>query len=442
MGNSSPYTSPQIPLKEGTTLVEIEIASLDDASAVSGMKPEGYTPLVLVPQDTFSFMRRIPAGFNAIVTAFDADKGVYAPGFYCMPPWMRVSYLVSKQLTVFDTPVKDCKTADNVTVNIDVLIVFEITDATKFVYNLGPDKLDGLMRAAQEEALRGMASSVTHDKVFELQGMDTASLVEEMNQKFDAYGVLVHHFTVKNVRLPVDLMQTMESKTIYISKESQQKMKQELEVLQMDNKSKLVKIQEESEVEQQNATQEAVTAEARIQQEVAGVVSSKEKDIARIDAEKDAQVQQVLSEAEIEVTQLRNQRDQVAREVKAETEKEVIDIMTEAWKYRREKNMQLQSENAANYAQASSVVVEAEMQADDTLGSKRAHEEEKAKLEVYRQVANNSGIRVATSAEVGARGLNLRDDAVGQVAHAALRYARAKFSEFGEGSDPLLGKKK
>merc|ERR1712194_686142 len=108
---------------------------------------------------------------------------------------------------------KDCKTADNVSVNIDVVIVFEITDARNFVYNLGPEKLDGLLRAAQEEALRGLASSVPHDKVYELQGMDTENIVSEINEKMnEQYGILIKHFTVKNVRLPPDLTLTMQRK--------------------------------------------------------------------------------------------------------------------------------------------------------------------------------------------------------------------------------------
>lgn len=41
-------------------------------------------------------------------------------------PWLRVSSLVTKQSVVFDMPVKGCKTRDNVSVEIDVAIVFRI----------------------------------------------------------------------------------------------------------------------------------------------------------------------------------------------------------------------------------------------------------------------------------------------------------------------------
>lgn len=42
-------------------------------------------------------------------------------------PWrLKVSNLVTKQNVVFDLPVKGCTTKDNVTVEIDVAIVFRI----------------------------------------------------------------------------------------------------------------------------------------------------------------------------------------------------------------------------------------------------------------------------------------------------------------------------
>lgn len=41
-------------------------------------------------------------------------------------PWVKVSNLVTKQNVVFDMPVKGCTTRDNVTVEIDVAIVFRI----------------------------------------------------------------------------------------------------------------------------------------------------------------------------------------------------------------------------------------------------------------------------------------------------------------------------
>eukprot|EP00746_Dinoflagellata_sp_MGD_P074627 gnl/MRDRNA2_/MRDRNA2_30115_c0_seq1.p1 gnl/MRDRNA2_/MRDRNA2_30115_c0~~gnl/MRDRNA2_/MRDRNA2_30115_c0_seq1.p1 ORF type:complete len:457 (+),score=137.84 gnl/MRDRNA2_/MRDRNA2_30115_c0_seq1:79-1449(+) len=434
MGNSiEPFTMPQVVRKEGTTLVEIEIDHIDYAPLVAGMKPKGFTPLILVPTSSVcSCLTRIPEGFFAIVTSFGAEKGVYDPGQYCMPPWCNVSYLVTKQLTIFDTPVKDCKTMDNVTVNIDVLIVFEIVEPRNFVYKLGPEKLDGLMRAAQEEALRGLASSVTHDKVFELQGINTESIVEEMNEKFEQYGVFLHHFTVKNVRVPEDLMETIEKKTIFITQEKELRMQQDLNMLKMNNQNILLKIEEEAEVEKQNAEEEAVTSKARIEQEVAAIKSATSKEMARVLAEKEAMVQQIHSDAELEVARLQSEKDSVSREVEAEAVKERNEILVDAYKYKKEMKAKEERDNAENYAKAEQIIGQAEKETKQVLALRRAFDEEKARLQVYKGLSKNSSVRVATSAEVSATSLALRDDSVTQVVQAAVKYARAKLSEFNE----------
>lgn len=58
-------------------------------------------------------------------------QAVWPAGFHMGMPWrLKVSYLVTKQNVVFDMPVKGCTTRDNVTVEIDVAIVFRIMGDT------------------------------------------------------------------------------------------------------------------------------------------------------------------------------------------------------------------------------------------------------------------------------------------------------------------------
>ena len=74
----------------------------------------------------------IPDGCYALVTKFgqDLDHASGAPvwpaGFHWGPPWVKVQNIVTKQSVVFNMPVKGCKTQDNVTVQINLSIVFRI----------------------------------------------------------------------------------------------------------------------------------------------------------------------------------------------------------------------------------------------------------------------------------------------------------------------------
>lgn len=74
----------------------------------------------------------VPDGCYALVTRFGKDEDyaegqpIWPAGFHFGPPWLKVEFLVTKQSVVFNMPVKGCKTADNVTVQINLAVVFRI----------------------------------------------------------------------------------------------------------------------------------------------------------------------------------------------------------------------------------------------------------------------------------------------------------------------------
>jgi len=434
------WKTPNVELKDGTTLVELEIRNINDAHLIQGIKPDSFTPVTLCPRRSWpispaGWYMNIPEGFFAIVIEFGKNKGVYDAGLHYMPPWKRVSHLVTKQMIIFDTPVKDCKTADNVTVNLDVMIVFEIVDPNMFVFKLGPEKLDGLLRAAQEEALRSMASSVTADKVFELQGTNTTTIIEEMNSKFTPrYGVVIRNMTVKNVRLPMDLMRTWEKKTVFVSKEIESQRKQELQMLKMNNKNALDKMDENLKVEKQQAEEQYVTNRARLDKEIASIKSTTHKEVSGIRVDAEAKKKEVISRADLEVSKLKNDRDQVQRDVQLVSASERRDIMADAHTYRKQKEAEANYEVAKNRAVCLEAIAEAEGCAATAFVAKRDFEVQMERLEIYKNMADNKGIKIATNQE-NIMGLAPRNDAVVQLVQKGIAVANQKLNQLG-GKDP------
>ena len=88
--------------------------------------------LVVRPGRSIMPFFSVPEGAYALVTRFGKDYDhrsgscVWPAGFHWGAPWVKVMNLVSKQSVVFNTPVKGCKTQDNVTVQINLAIVFRI----------------------------------------------------------------------------------------------------------------------------------------------------------------------------------------------------------------------------------------------------------------------------------------------------------------------------
>jgi regulator of protease activity HflC (stomatin/prohibitin superfamily) len=60
---------------------------------------------------------------------------------------------VTNQSCSYNAPVKMCPTSDNVMVQVDVTVVFNISRPREFCYNLGAMKFDALLAGAVEEGI-------------------------------------------------------------------------------------------------------------------------------------------------------------------------------------------------------------------------------------------------------------------------------------------------
>mmetsp|Transcript_33096 Transcript_33096/g.49964 ORF Transcript_33096/g.49964 Transcript_33096/m.49964 type:complete len:524 (-) Transcript_33096:132-1703(-) len=139
-----------------------------------------------------SFWFTIPEGFYALVTRHGAleytkDRNgnktpLWPAGFHYGPPWLKVSHLVTKQAVVFNTPVRGCRTKDNVRVDVDVAIVLRIMgeedpeNVPKFVYTVSAEGLQQQLIDAQAEAVRNLARSLKHTEVFGIRSVSQEEL--------------------------------------------------------------------------------------------------------------------------------------------------------------------------------------------------------------------------------------------------------------------------
>ncbi|OQR92108.1 hypothetical protein ACHHYP_04065 [Achlya hypogyna] len=176
--------------KKQTRLLFDSVWRVDKANEKFGSCKDGNTIIILQPgRSPVKPYIRIPEGMYAIVQHHGKDVDYVYPdgrrsplwpaGFHRASLFTKVAYLITMQNVVFDTPVKGCKTADDVTVHIDMCLVFRIMGdiekgedpmlVKRFVYELGPQGLETQLRDAQEEAVRALARSVEHTEVYSLR---------------------------------------------------------------------------------------------------------------------------------------------------------------------------------------------------------------------------------------------------------------------------------
>lgn len=437
------WISPDPRTKEGTKLCEIIVPHIRDAHDVVGLQPENFTPVVVRPLAAVSSKcfccglcgwTSVPSGFVAMVSRWgadisgDAEDGSWDAGFHCIWPWHSVDRLVSKQLIVFDAPVKACKTKDDINVNIETLVVLEIEQAFDFVYKLGPDKLDDILRAMQEEILRSLVAEVGVEDIYDLQGSQTVGYVDVMNEQLRDFGVHVQQFIVRNVSIPPDMAKDYEDKTLYESQTFESKMKQESDQLALDNAEAKQKLREESDNLLMASEEELLTALAQASKDTAETRVNAETELLLLGTQRHAEVEDIRTTSALEQAKLlANIMDQ-KRRTAAEIEMETGKLDAEARAYEMTRQATGKMEASAKTSEGKLVLAQAEGNAIEAFGPRRAQEQEIRRYDILERMAENNAINVVTSLE-NSMGLAPNNSLVTQVAQQGMEAIRMKLAE-------------
>ncbi|MBI1390231.1 MAG: hypothetical protein GC154_17465 [bacterium] len=258
----------------------------------------------------------IPSGVFALMTKHGRYIGVYEAGRHFLPPWYKIAYMVTRQSTAYNAPVKNCPTSDNVMVKVDLLLTFHVEEPEAFVYKLGAEKFDDLLASSAEEAIRGLVRGVSHDRAYELRGKGAGEMISGLNEQFQIFGVVFTSATITNVVLPDELAKALENQTVYEAKKREQEKHQEFELKVLNDRESLSREELNKKNERLAADEEARRDRQKIMKETEEIEADKKKRLAEIEAEKDAAVMARLSEGELKASQNRAE----ALRVKSEAE--------------------------------------------------------------------------------------------------------------------------
>merc|ERR1712113_204752 len=158
-------------------------------------------------------------------------------------------------------------------------------------------------------------------------------------------------------------------------------------------------------------------------------------------AEQDRTVAEKLNSAELIEADLKAQADAVKREVQTKLQAELNNITAQGKEFQVQKETELAAQVAADKATSAELVGQSEAAGSESQAKERKFEEDKAQLDVFAKLENKK-LRIASSAEVGARGLTFNDDRASQFVHSAMRAFHAKFAstELAPMQEPLMKK--
>src|ERR1051326_7456477 len=163
----------------------------------------------IVPQATVmlierlgSFNRVAGSGLNVIVPFLDRPRGVYwtnvRPGLVSID--LREQYI--------DLPPQPVITRDNVTIHVDSVVYWQITDPIKAVYEVAD--LIGAIVQLTITGMRAVIGDMDLDHTLSQRDQINAKLRIGLDEATDKWGVKVTRVDVKNIAPPDDVRVTME----------------------------------------------------------------------------------------------------------------------------------------------------------------------------------------------------------------------------------------
>lgn len=168
-----------------------------------------WKTLKIVPQSSVLLIERLgkfnrvaTSGLNIIIPFFDAARAVY---------WTNVRpglTFIDLREQFIDLPPQPVITRDNVTIHVDSVVYWQVTDPIKAVYEVA-DLIGGLVQLTIT-GMRAVMGDMDLDHTLSQRDQINAKLRIILDEATDKWGVKVTRVDVKNINPPEDVRITME----------------------------------------------------------------------------------------------------------------------------------------------------------------------------------------------------------------------------------------
>ena len=221
-----------------------------------------------------------------VVERLGAFQTVWGVGLHFKVPFIdRVARRVSLKEQVLDYPPQPVITKDNVTMQIDTVVYFQITDPKLYAY--GVEQPMAAMETLTATTLRNIIGDLELDQTLTSRDVVNTKMRSILDEATDPWGIKVNRVELKNILPPQDIQNSME-KQMKAERDRRQA------ILQAEGQKKSAILIAEGEKESAN-----LKADAEKQAAILRAEAEKQAAILKADGEAQAirSVQQALADS-------------------------------------------------------------------------------------------------------------------------------------------------
>lgn len=236
-----------------------------------------------------------------VIERLGAFQTVWGVGLHFKVPFIdRIARKVSLKEQVLDYPPQPVITKDNVTMQIDTVVYFQITDPKLYAY--GVEQPMAAMETLTATTLRNIIGDLELDQTLTSRDVVNTKMRAILDEATDPWGIKVNRVELKNILPPADIQNSME-KQMKAERDRRQA------ILQAEGQKKSAILIAEGE-------KESAILRASAEKEAAILKAEAEKQAAILRADGEAQAILAVQKAMADSLELLNQKapnDQVIK---------------------------------------------------------------------------------------------------------------------------------
>ncbi len=229
--------------------------------------------------------RIVPQAHVFVIERLGAFHTEWQTGIHILVPFIdRIAGKISLKEKVVDFKPQPVITKDNVTMQIDTVVFYQITDAKQYVY--GVEQPLQAIENLSATTLRNIIGEMELDSTLTSRDVINTKITATLDQATDRWGIKVNRVELKNILPPREIQDAME-KQMKAERERREKILQ----AEGDKKSQILVAEGEKE-------SQILRAQAKKESAILEAEAEKQAMILRADAEREKQVLEATGQAE------------------------------------------------------------------------------------------------------------------------------------------------
>ena len=165
--------------------------------------------LVLILVLIASSIKIVPQANAYVVEKFGGYHATWGTGIHFLIPFIyKISKKISLKEQVVDFDPQPVITKDNVTMQIDTVVFYEITDAKQFAY--GVERPELALEKLTATTLRNIIGEIELDATLTSRDLINSKMRAILDEATDPWGIKVNRVELKNILPPKDIRDAME----------------------------------------------------------------------------------------------------------------------------------------------------------------------------------------------------------------------------------------